>query len=564
MKRRRSIIAGSIGLGLAVAVVVWWSVSNRSVEERQTPMIQRHAFDAPTREHLRAAFTACDAARALLAADRLDGTSAAASTIRSMLDSAPPAPPDVARWLSGGAAAARRLETATDLASARAAFAQVTLHLVALAEMDPELAAGWFIFRCPMVEGFAKWFQPTETLENPYMGLRMLECGSPSDWSVGADVHAAHAAPGEIAYYTCSMHPSVRSASPGLCPICSMTLTPVTRRDLESGAVFIDAARRQRIGVRTALTERRVMTRRIQAVGEVRADETRLVDVTLRTGGWVQNLAAAATGQRVRAGQTLFTLYSPELYGAQREHLAAVRNQAASEMFATLARGSRQRLHLLGMTEAQIDTLELRGEASEHVPILSPAAGWVLEKDVVEGARVESGARVYRIAGLDRVWIDAEVYEADLPHVHVGQRAIVVLTHVPDPKHEARIDFIYPELQAASRTARVRVVLDNPDLDFKPGMYANVELDVDLGERIAIPTAAVIYTGPRRLVFVDLGDDRFRPQEVTLGVEAGGWSEVQSGLQPGDVVVTSGNFLIAAESRIRASAGVWEAPHGNH
>jgi Cu(I)/Ag(I) efflux system membrane fusion protein len=395
------------------------------------------------------------------------------------------------------------------------------------------------------------------------MGLRMLECGSPSDWSVGMAMHAP-VDPNEIAYYTCSMHPSVRQASPGLCPLCGMTLTPVTRQDAESGAVFVDDARRQRIGVRTAATERRVLSRRIRAVGEVRADETRLADVTLRTSGWVQNLAVAATGQRVRAGQVLFTLYSPELYAAQREHLATARNRGVSETFATLSRASRQRLRLLGMTEAQIDELEQRGEAGENVPILSPASGWVLEKDIVEGARIESGTRVYRIAGLDRIWIDAEVYEADLPHVQTGQRVQVVLSNLPDRTLEARIDFIYPELQTTSRTARVRVVLDNPDLDLRPGMYASVEIDVDLGERLAIPTAAVIYTGPRRLVFVDLGEGRFRPQEVTLGVDAGGWSEVVSGLQPGDIVVTSGNFLIAAESRIRSSTEALESGHGSH
>ena len=188
----------------------------------------------------------------------------------------------------------------------------------------------------------------------------------------------------------------------------------------------------------------------------------------------------------------------------------------------------------------------------------------MVEKNVEEGQAVEAGQTLYRIADLSAVWVEAELREADAGAVRVGTPATVELAAYPGRTIEGRVEYVYPTLQQEARTLKARVAVPNPDGRIKPGMYASVEIDVDLGERLAIPTAAVIYTGPRRLVFVDLGDGRLRPQEVTLGVDAGGWSEVLSGLQAGDMVVTSGNFLIAAESRIRSSTEAWESGHGAH
>jgi Cu(I)/Ag(I) efflux system membrane fusion protein len=165
---------------------------------------------------------------------------------------------------------------------------------------------------------------------------------------------------------------------------------------------------------------------------------------------------------------------------------------------------------------------------------------------------------------LSRVWIDADVYESDLPQMKIGHPARIELPYVPGQTFEGRVDYIYPTLAGATRTGRVRVVLKNPELALKPDMYASVELEVDLGERLAIEDSAVIYTGPRRLVFVDLGEGRLRPTEIEVGVHADGYVEVTRGLEPGDVVVTSGNFLIAAESRIRSATKYWGGTHGAH
>ncbi len=372
----------------------------------------------------------------------------------------------------------------------------------------------------------------------------------------------------DIAHYTCPMHPSVEQSEPGRCPICGMDLTPVTKTDLQEGTVVVNEVRRQQIGVRTALVESRPLVVEIRAVGRVQYDETRLSDVNLRMSGWVQRLLVAETGQRVRRGQTLFTLYSPELYAAQVKLLSSLRKgqDGGAPVLADLAGASKQRLRLLGMSHEQIQRLMQRGKPWENVPITAPKGGHVIEKAVVEGAHVEAGTRVYRIADLSRVWIDADVYEADLPKLGVGQAVRVELPYIQNKSFEGQVDYIYPTLDDKTRTGRIRVVLPNEDLELKPDMYANVVLDVDLGERLAVPDSAVVYTGPRRLVFVDLGEGRLRPTEVELGVHAGGFYEIVDGLNEGDRVVTSGNFLIAAESRIRSAIEYWGsgAAHGGH
>jgi Cu(I)/Ag(I) efflux system membrane fusion protein len=193
----------------------------------------------------------------------------------------------------------------------------------------------------------------------------------------------------------------------------------------------------------------------------------------------------------------------------------------------------------------------------EELPILAPASGYVIEKDIVEGAAALPGIRLYRIAALDKVWIEAQVYELDLGHVKKGQKAVVSLPYQDGEAREGTVAYVYPYLDPTSRTGRVRIELANPDLAFKPDMYANVELRVDLGPRLQVPIESVVYTGPRRLVFLDLGEGRIRPQEVTLGARSAEKVEVKSGLAEGQVIVASANFLVAAESRIRSAAAFW-------
>lgn len=365
---------------------------------------------------------------------------------------------------------------------------------------------------------------------------------------------------GSIAYYTCSMHPSVKQQAPGNCPICAMDLTPVTVEEQRTGTILVDSVRRQRIGVRTATAKLRRMQRRIRAFGRVEIDETRLFDINLRMGGWVEKLLVNSTGYRVKEGEPLFLLYSPELYTSQTEHLTALEHSHGNgaESFRRLVENSRRRLRLLGLASGQIDDLEDRGRILEALPIRSPSKGTVIEKNIVQGGRIEVGQRSYRIADLSRVWVEADLFESDLTQMRTGQVATIELPQAGGRALEGRIDFVYPTLQEATRTGRIRIVVENLDSKLKPGMFANVEIPVDLGERLAVPETAVIYTGPRRLVFVDLGEGRLRPRVVKLGVSAEGFDEVTEGLKPGDRVVSSGNFLIAAESRIRSAATYWE------
>jgi membrane fusion protein, copper/silver efflux system len=391
-------------------------------------------------------------------------------------------------------------------------------------------------------------------------------------WFGGGEAHvggtALSAVPnggGDISHYTCSMHPSVKQPGPGKCPICGMDLTAVTKAQQEQGLVFIDEARRQLIGVKTAPVIDGPLSRSLRAVGRVAYDESTLTDVNLKVSGWISKLLVNKTGQRVAAGQTLFTFYSPELYNAQQDFLLALRSGATATALGGaanrgdgLSRAARQRLHLLGMSDGQIAALEARGTPSESLAVPSPASGFVIEKDVVEGAAVEAGMRLFRIAALNKVWVEAELYEADLARTRVGQDAQVSLDYLPGRTYEAKIAYVYPSVDPTARTGRVRVELSNKELELRPGMFATVELTGETESRLQVPAAAVVYTGPRRLVFLDLGDGRFAPREVQVGQQSNGMYEVLSGLGAGDIVATSGVFLIAAEARISTAAQYWD------
>ena len=278
-----------------------------------------------------------------------------------------------------------------------------------------------------------------------------------------------------------------------------------------SGEIRIDAERRQRVGIRTARVERGPFELSLRAVGRVTADETALVDVSVKTRGWITRLDVASLGAPVRKGETLFSFYSPELFAAQQELLQALRSQSAAsggsapERADPLVRAARKRLALWNIANADIDAMIRRGEPQDALPVRSPASGYVVEKNVVEGAAVEPGARLFRIAPLDRVWIEAAIQESELPLVSVGQTARVSLPSLPGASaRRERVAYVYPTLEADTRTGRVRIELANPELALRPDMYANVELRVDRGERLLVPASAVIYAGPRRIVFVDL------------------------------------------------------------
>lgn len=527
-------------------------------------------------QELDKAFKAYEEMRALLAQDRMDSLKEHASALSFAMQTSAKhsSEAQLRRVLEEAARTADSLGETKDLQAARVAFGEVSRFLVFLAGSNPKLSEGRYVFECVMTQTFNKWIQTTSQIENPFMGQAMPSCGTASDWTVpppqsSVEV-AAHSeyvqgAGGEddIAHYTCSMHPSVQRQEPGTCPICSMDLVPVTRKEMETGVITIDAQRRQLIGVRTTRVTRQEVHTRIRAIGKVVYDETRLADVTLKYRGWIGELKVNQTGQKVEKGQILFDLYSPVLYAAQEEFLAAIESQRAARSTSEpkradyLVDAARQRLHLWDIHDRQIDAIARTGRPLEYIPIVSPASGYVVEKNVVQGAAVEPRMKLYRIAGLQTVWIEAEVYESELPFIEIGQQAEVTLPYLPGRKYEGRITFLYPYLDDRSRTARLRIELENSDMALKPDMYANVEIQAEWGERLMIPEEAVLYAGPRHLVFVDLGKGRLKPQEIKLGVRSGDYYEVLSGLEEGDVVVTSGNFLVAAESRLKSATEQW-------
>lgn len=410
-------------------------------------------------------------------------------------------------------------------------------------------------------------------------GSGAMEMGSGS-MSTGAGSMAMSSGPqgsatgsgsaGDVSYYTCSMHPSVHSHEPGTCPICSMNLTPVTREEEQAGVIHIDEGRRGVLGIRTAKVTRAPLDLEITAKGRVAVDETRLHDITLKIGGYVSDLRVNATGQPVTRGQTLFTLYSPELYAAEQEYLIARQNQDAMRVNGDathsdrLVHAAETKLRLWGIGEDQLAALVKRGEPIERVPFPSPASGVVVEKNVVDGAAITMGQRLFRIADLGDVWVEADVYESDLPRIAKDMPASIALDYLPGKTFDGKVAFIYPYLDPASRTGRVRIALPNKRLELKPEMYATVTFKLPLGPRLVVPISAVVYTGPRRVVFVDLGNGALRPQEVTIGARRGDLVEIASGLNEGDAVVSSGNFLVAAESRVRSAGSFWEDSHGDH
>lgn len=326
--------------------------------------------------------------------------------------------------------------------------------------------------------------------------------------------------------------------------------------------VSISPQRLQAIGVRFETATRQPLDRLIRTVGRVALDERRLARVNLKIDGWIDELYVNATGQPVRRGQPLFTLYSPELVATQQEYLLALRSagELGGSEFAEVAEGarslleaSRRRLELWDIAPAHVRELERTGQVPRTLPIHAPLTGTVMEKVAVRGMRVEAGQDLYTIADLSHVWVLADIFEYELPFVRVGQDARISLSYDPATVMGARLTFIYPTLDPQTRTAKARFELDNPGERLKPDMYANVELRIPLGERLAVTKDAVLESGERSVIFIDRGDGRLEWRNVRLGVRAGDRVEILEGLNQGERIVTSANFLIDSESQVKAA-----------
>ena len=366
-------------------------------------------------------------------------------------------------------------------------------------------------------------------------------------------------------YYTCGMHPWVVLPQPGDCPICHMKLVPLDPAKF-TGQIVINPVMTQDIGVRTAPVTLGPITRIIRTVGMVDYDENLVWDVNLKVAGWIEKLHVTYVGQPVEKGQPLFELYAPDLYTAQEEYLLALKGKAAAKgidgaaaspelarMEGDLLAAARKRLQNFDISDEQIAALEKSGQAAKTMTIRSPYKGLVIAKSVYEGMRVETAMQPFRIADHSKVWVLVTLYEYQLPFVELGQKAAMTLPYLPGQKFEGKITYIYPHLDTELRQVKVRLEFDNQDLFLKPGMFATIELASTLAkDRVLVPREAVTDTGVRQVALVSLGEGRFEPRDVRVGTEAeGGMLEILDGLKPGEMVVTSGEFLLDSEARLR-------------
>ena len=341
-------------------------------------------------------------------------------------------------------------------------------------------------------------------------------------------------------------------------------------KGMQPGAVVIPAVTRQLIGVRTIAVTYAPLEQEVRAVGTVEYDERKLTKVNLRVSGWIEQVFVNAIGQSVRAGQPLLTLYSPDLLATQDEYLLAVKAQAqlegspvaeARQQAAALVASARERLRLWNLTDEQIGAIERRGKAERVLALYAPSSGIVLKRQALPGNYVEPGTTLYELADLSTVWINGDIYESEIPSVKLNQPAKVTFEAYPSETFLGKATYIYPYLNEATRTVRVRMEFPNPHLKLKPGMYGNVVLGVDAGRRLVVPKEAVLDSGLRQLVFLDLGQGVYQPYPVKLGRRSQEYVEVLEGIKEGDLVVTSANFLLDAESKL-ASAGGMQAMMG--
>jgi membrane fusion protein, copper/silver efflux system len=316
------------------------------------------------------------------------------------------------------------------------------------------------------------------------------------------------------------------------------------------GTVRISPGRLQTLGVRTEAVEMRpASARTIRATGILQFDERHLATVTTKVPGWIEHLIVAATGDPVRRGQVLAEIYSPDLVASEEEYLLA------SRMGAAVAVASVQRLRALDIPEEEIARLRRTGKSSRRIAVVAPADGVVIDKPVQQGMRVDAGEALYKTADLSDIWLIAQVQEQDLNAIRPGQRARATFVAFPGRTFEGVVDFIYPSLSAETRTARVRIVIPNSDGSLRAAMYASVEVKAPAGAEsvLSVPNSAVLDTGTRQVVLVARGEGRFEPRAVRLGVHGDDWVQVLQGVTQGEHVVVGANFLIDAESNMRAA-----------
>jgi Cu(I)/Ag(I) efflux system membrane fusion protein/cobalt-zinc-cadmium efflux system membrane fusion protein len=333
------------------------------------------------------------------------------------------------------------------------------------------------------------------------------------------------------------------------------------------GDVTIDPRRQQLIGVRTVPVKREDLAQTVRTVGVIRTDETRLADVNLKVEGWIRDLYVDSTGQPIRKGQSLFTLYSPDLLASENEYLLALktRDQVQESAIAdarqradALVAAARQRLVLWDLPPEEIRALEEKRQASDAIVFRSPVSGFVLEKQAIKGLHVMPGQSLYKVADLSTVWVEADVYENELSGVRTGASAIVTLDAYPGERFSGRVMYVYPYVEEKTRTNKVRFEFANRGGRLKPGLYATVELKTGGGNGLTVPANAVLDSGKEQVVFVAQGNGLFEPRKVQVGRRFGDRVQILDGVKEGEEVATGATFFLDSESQLRASLQAYE------
>ena len=386
------------------------------------------------------------------------------------------------------------------------------------------------------------------------------------DGNGSASPDAPRASSGKVLYWKDPMAPGRRFDKPGKSPLMDMDLVPVYAGDTDEGSVAISPRVEQNLGVRIAEATRGTLAPRVAVVGSVAYNERSLVMVQARSNGFIERLYVRAPLDRVRKGQPLAELYVPDWVAAQEEWLSARRISAQTQVsgLQSLVEGARQRMRLAGMTEDQIAAVEKTGSVQPRLTIVAPIGGVIAELGAREGMTVMAGAPLFKINGLESVWVNAEGPEAMAARVHPGSIVQARTSAFPGKWFQGRVSAILPEVNAATRTLKARIEVANPAGELVPGMFANIDLEpASRGEAVLVPSESVIQTGTRSVVMVAQGDGRFSPVDVQTGTEAEGTTEIRRGLRAGDKVVVSGQFLIDSEASLRGTTTRMAAPQSD-
>ena len=467
-----------------------------------------------------------------------------------------------------------------------------------------EAAQAGHLFFCPMHPDY----QSDKQGDCPICGMKLVE-QKPAEGAQSRG-NKESASPGEK-IYICPMHPQVTDDKPSDCPICGMRLVerkkpeqaesasppkkktmyrstmnanevsdkpgkdsmgmdmvPFETEEEPSGTpaglapVNITEYHRKHMGLTFGTVGMQNITKEIRTSARIVPDETRLYRVTTKIEGYIDKLYVNVTGQAVQKGQPLFTVYSPELVASQQEFITSLpfaqqlcdsSEPTVSASGKRLIEAARKRLKLWDISDGQIDRLEKTGQVEKYLTLHAPAGGYVIEKHILAGQKIMPGEALLVIADLSTVWAEADIYEADIPYVKEGMPVTLTLSYWPGKSFRGEVSFLYPYLDAQTRTLKARLNIKNPELLLKAEMYADAHLVYDLGEKLALPEGALMQTGTRSYVFVAGDGDEIRPVEVTVGTRSEGYYELLSGLEAGDRVVTSANFLVDSESSLKAA-----------